>query len=109
MTYFKRRLTRPSKMRLKYSNNSSNKKSQKKNCSSSYTSKKREKNSKEKEVIQIAKNITINNELCHHCKQKKPAEIMVRCQSNHANKTVEKPSKNFIINHNTVLKSTYLY
>lgn len=36
---------------------------------------------KKPEKINIANNIHINYEFCHHCKQKKPIDIMMKCES----------------------------
>jgi hypothetical protein len=57
------------------------------------------------EEIQIAKVVSINYDFCHHCKQRKPAEVMVRCNSKNSPKFVEKPMKVFNVNNTTVVRS----
>ncbi len=58
-----------------------------------------------KEKIQIARVVNINYDFCHHCKQRKPTEVMKRCSSGINNKTVERPLKTFYINNTTCVKS----
>jgi hypothetical protein len=60
---------------------------------------------KNKEDIQIAKVVAIDYDFCHHCKQRKPAEVMVKCSSGHSNKFVERPMKTFYVNNSTVVRS----
>jgi hypothetical protein len=61
------------------------------------------KNSQEK--IQIANVVNINYGCCHHCKQRKPAEVLKKCSSSLTNKPVERPLKTFLINNTTCVKS----
>lgn len=65
------------------------------------------KKSKPKEEVQIAKIVSINYDFCHHCKQRKPSEIMVKCKSNNCNKIFEKPMKSYCVNNITVVRSKY--
>lgn len=90
---------------LLYSNvTSTDKKSTKKTVE-----KKNQKNVKDtKENVQIAKVISINYDFCHHCKQRKPGEVMVRCGSNKCTKYSEKPMKFFYVNNTTVVRSKIL-
>lgn len=64
-----------------------------------------------KEEIQIAKVVSINYNFCHHCKQRKPEEVMIKCNSSHCGKLIEKPMKTYYVNNTTVVKSMlkYLY
>jgi hypothetical protein len=57
------------------------------------------------EVVEIAKVVNINYDFCHHCKQRKPAEVMVKCCSSLCSKFVERPVKNFLINNTTCVRS----
>lgn len=59
------------------------------------------------EEIQIAKVVNINYDFCHHCKQRKPGEVMIKCGTSHSSKFVEKPTKIFYVNNTTVVKSNY--
>jgi hypothetical protein len=68
------------------------------------------KNTKQKkpsnDQIQIAQKVNINYEFCHHCKQRKPAEMMLKCTSDGCNKILlDKPLKYFFVNNTTVAKS----
>lgn len=56
--------------------------------------------------IQISNNISLNYNICHHCKQRKPLEVLTKCKTNDCGK-VEAPSKHFIINNTTVFKSKH--
>lgn len=60
---------------------------------------------KKQEEVEIAKVVNINYDFCHHCKQRKPAEVMVRCNSSHCHKYIEKPLKTFIVNNTTLVRS----
>lgn len=53
---------------------------------------------------QIANNIAINYNICHHCKQRKPHEVLTKCKTNDCGK-VEAPSKHIVINNTTVFRS----
>ena len=63
------------------------------------------KKKKKKEQVEIAKVVSINYDFCHHCKQRKPAEVMVRCNSSNCHKFVERPLKNFYVNNTTCVRS----
>lgn len=63
------------------------------------------KNRPVKEEVEIAKVVNINYDFCHHCKQRKPAEVMVKCCSSSCSKFVERPVKNFLINNTTCVRS----
>lgn len=54
--------------------------------------------------IQIAKNISINYNICHHCKQTKPIEVLTKCHAYDCPQH-EIPSKNIIIDNTTIYKS----
>lgn len=60
---------------------------------------------KKQEDVEIAKVVNINYDFCHHCKQRKPSEVMVRCNSSHSHKYLEKPLKTFVVNNTTLVKS----
>lgn len=55
---------------------------------------------------QIINNIAKNYNICHHCKQRKPLEVLTKCKTNNGGK-VEAPSKHFVINNTTVFRSKY--
>jgi hypothetical protein len=57
------------------------------------------------EHIEIAKVVSINYDFCHHCKQRKPAEVMVKCNSSNSHKQIEKSFKSYYINNTTLVKS----
>jgi hypothetical protein len=61
-------------------------------------------NNKKNEDIEIAKVVSINYNFCHHCKQRKPAEVMVKCNSSNCGRIVEKPMKTFYVNNTTVVR-----
>ena len=56
---------------------------------------------------QIANNIAINYNICHHCKQRKPIEVLTKCKTNDCGK-VEAPSKHYVINNTTVFRSNII-
>jgi len=56
---------------------------------------------------QLTYNIASNFNICHHCKQRKPTEVLIKCKTNDCGK-VESPSKHFVINNTTVFKSNLL-
>lgn len=58
-----------------------------------------------KEEIEIAKIISVNYNFCHHCKQRKPEEVMIKCNSAHCGKFLEKPIKTYYVNNTTVVRS----
>jgi pyruvate/2-oxoacid:ferredoxin oxidoreductase beta subunit len=58
-----------------------------------------------RDEVEIAKFVNINYDFCHHCKQRKPAEVMVRCCSSSCSKFVERPVKNFLVNNTTCVRS----
>jgi hypothetical protein len=66
--------------------------------------KKRAKN----EQIEIAKVISVNYNFCHHCKQRKPDEVMIKCNSSSSGKLIERPMKTFYVNNTTVVRSKIL-
>lgn len=55
---------------------------------------------------QIAKNIATNYNICHHCKQRKPIEVLIKCKTNDCGK-FESPSKHYVINNTTVFRSKF--
>jgi hypothetical protein len=61
------------------------------------------KQKKQEEEVQIAKVVNIDYDFCHHCKQRKPSEVMVRCNSSSV-KGIEKPMKSYCINNTTVVR-----
>ena len=60
---------------------------------------------KNKEEIQIAKFCSVNYQFCHHCKQRKPAEVMIKCNSINSPKFTETPFKTYYVNNTTIAKS----
>lgn len=62
---------------------------------------------KKKEEVEIAKVVSINYDFCHHCKQRKPAEVMVKCKSSTCHKVIEKPIKTVYVNNTTLVRSKY--
>ncbi len=56
---------------------------------------------------QIANNIAFNYNICHHCKQRKPIEVLTKCKTNDCGK-VEAPSKHLVINNTTVFRSNFI-
>lgn len=52
----------------------------------------------------IAKNISLNYNICHHCKQRKPLEALTKCKASD-NAKLEAPSKHFVVNNTTVFRS----
>jgi hypothetical protein len=58
-----------------------------------------------KEEIEIAKIVSVNYNFCHHCKQRKPADVMIKCNSASSGKIIEKPIKTFYVNSTTVVRS----
>jgi hypothetical protein len=62
------------------------------------------KNDIKNDHIQIAQKVDNNYGFCHHCKQRKPVEMMLRCTYNGC-KTINKPLKYYFINNTTVIKS----
>lgn len=95
MICFKKRLTCTSKKELViYSNTCTNKKRRGRNVTK-----------KEESKIQIAKVISINYDFCHNCKQRKPAEAMVKCGSYSNSKFVEKPLRVLYVNNSTIVRS----
>ena len=70
------------------------------------------KEKKQNEAVTIPKSIKIDNYgYCHHCKQRKPFEIMLKCNScKNSYFNCDFPTKILTINNNTLLiKSNYLY
>jgi len=63
-------------------------------------------NVKRKESIEIAKVVSVDYEFCHHCKQRKPAEVMIKCTRT-KNKFVDIPVKTFYVNNTTCVKSKF--
>ena len=62
--------------------------------------------------VTIPRDIKIDNYgYCHHCKQRKPFKIMLKCNScKNSNFNCDFPTKILTINNNTLLiKSNYLY
>ncbi len=97
MIYFKRKSIFICKINL-FSNVNQNDKIEKKK-------KGRKTRLNNKDDIQIARTVNINYEFCHHCKQRKPAEVMVKCMSNNCSKYCEKQLKSFYINSSCVVRS----
>ena len=63
-----------------------------------------------KEEIQVAKKIQIKYDYCHHCKQRKPGEVIVQCKSHLiGNKMCQRPIKTFCVNGTTVIRSKIYY
>ncbi len=63
-----------------------------------------------KEEIQVAKKIQIKYDYCHHCKQRKPGEVIVQCKSHLiGNKMCQRPIKTFSVNGTTVVRSKIYY
>jgi hypothetical protein len=58
-----------------------------------------------REEIEIAKVVSINYNFCHHCKQRKPEEVMIKCNSSNCGKLIEKPMKTYYVNNTTVVRS----
>jgi hypothetical protein len=56
----------------------------------------------------IANNIALNYNICHHCKQRKPVEVLTKCKTNDCGK-VEPPSKHFVISNTTVFRSNFIH
>ena len=54
--------------------------------------------------VMIANNISMNYNICHHCKQRKPMEVLIKCRSSES-ENYEAPSKLFIINNTTIYRS----
>ena len=61
-----------------------------------------------KEEVEIARVVNVNYDFCHHCKQRKPAEVMVRCCSSLCSKFVERPVKTFYVNNTTCVRSKWI-
>ncbi len=60
---------------------------------------------KKKEKIQVAKKVEVNYDHCHHCKQRKPEECMIRCKSGRVPYPKAKEQKKvYNINGTTVVK-----
>ncbi len=63
-----------------------------------------------KEDFQVAKKIQIKYYYCHHCKQRKPSEVIFQCKSHLiGNKMCQRPIKNFIVNGTSVVRSKIYY
>ena len=63
-----------------------------------------------KEDFQVAKKIQIKYYYCHHCKQRKPSEVISQCKSHLiGNKMCQRPIKNFIVNGTSVVRSKIYY
>jgi hypothetical protein len=62
-----------------------------------------------KEEIEIAKVVSINYNFCHHCKQRKPEEVMIKCNSSQCGKLIEKPMKSYFVNNTTIVRSNKNY
>ena len=63
-----------------------------------------------KEEIQVAKKIQIKYDFCHHCKQRKPSEVINQCKSHLINnKMCQRPIKTFSVNGTTVIRSKIFY
>ena len=60
---------------------------------------------KNNEEVEIAKVVNINYDFCHHCKQRKPAEVMVKCNSGTCHKNIEKALKTVYVNNTTLVRS----
>lgn len=60
-----------------------------------------------RESVEIAKKVSVDYEFCHHCKQRKPAEVMIKCTKT-KNKFVDIPVKTFYVNNTTCVKSNFL-
>lgn len=56
---------------------------------------------KDNNSYEIAKEVTINYQMCHHCKLRKPVEVLAKCNSNKIN---EKTPKCLYINNCTIVK-----
>ena len=68
------------------------------------------KNNLKKEEIQVAKKIQIKYDFCHHCKQRKPSEVINQCKSHLiGNKMCQRPIKTFCVNGTTVIRSKIFY
>ena len=62
------------------------------------------------EEIQVAKKIQIKYDFCHHCKQRKPSEVINQCKSHLINnKMCQRPIKTFSVNGTTVIRSKIFY
>jgi len=42
--------------------------------------------------------------MCHHCKQRKPLEVLTKCKASD-NAKLEAPSKHFVVNNTTIFRS----
>lgn len=62
---------------------------------------------KESDKVVIASVVNINYDYCHHCKQRKPFDVMKKCSSSLSNKQIERPLKTFLINNTICVKSKY--
>jgi hypothetical protein len=59
-----------------------------------------------RESIEIAKVVSVDYQFCHHCKQRKPAEVMIKCTKT-KNKFTDIPVKTYYVNNTTCVKSKY--
>ena len=54
--------------------------------------------------------IQIKYDFCHHCKQRKPSEVINQCKSHLiGNKMCQRPIKTFSVNGTTVIRSKIYY
>ena len=56
--------------------------------------------------FQVGKKIQVEYDYCHHCKQRKPGEIMIQCKSHLVGeKKCLRPNKTFCVNGSTIIRS----
>lgn len=66
----------------------------------------KEKKSSAKMSFQVGKKTKVEYDYCHHCKQRKPGEIMIQCKSHLiGEKKCLRPNKTFIVNGSTIIRS----
>lgn len=57
-----------------------------------------------KEIYNIAKRVQYDYDYCHHCKQRKPSEVMIQCRSHGLKEIKKRPFKVFNINGTTIVR-----
>ena len=59
--------------------------------------------------FQVGKKVQVEYDYCHHCKQRKPGEIMIQCKSHlTGEKKCTRPNRVFHVNGTTVVRSKFI-
>ncbi len=73
-----------------------------------YNNNEKKKVVKTKEKVQVAKRIAVTYDYCHHCKQRKPEECMLKCKATKGSQSkLKEQSKIYNINGTTVIRRKF--